>query len=66
MVRKRGHFTGSGGACGPVRLAVEFAGALILVVLARPDTNGWIIAASLTLCGLGLGFASVQLIGTVL
>ncbi|WP_234462880.1 hypothetical protein [Corynebacterium macginleyi] len=66
MVRKRGHFTGSGGARAPVRLALEVVGVLILVLLIRLDTNGWIIAAPLTLYGLGLGFASVQLIGTVL
>ncbi|WP_234463226.1 hypothetical protein [Corynebacterium macginleyi] len=66
MVSKRGHFTGSGGACDPVRLGLEVVGVLILVLLIRPDTNGWIIAAPLTLYGLGRGFASVQLIGTVL
>ena len=31
-----------------------------------PDTDGWIIAAPLPLYGLGLGFASAQLTGTVL
>ncbi|WP_234462008.1 hypothetical protein [Corynebacterium macginleyi] len=66
MVSKRGHFTGSGGACAPVRLGLELVGVLILVLLIRPDTNGWIIAAPPTLYGLGRGFASVQLIGTVL
>lgn len=48
------------GAAGTVLigLGLEAVGVLIFVLLMGPDTNGWIIAAPLTLYGLGLGFAS--------
>ena len=49
-----------------IGLGLEVVGVLILVLFMGPDTNGWIIAAPLTLYGLGLGFASAQLTGTVL
>ena len=49
-----------------IGLGLEAVGVLILVLLMGPDTNGWIIAAPLTLYGLGLGFASAQLTGTML
>ncbi|ERS57949.1 hypothetical protein HMPREF1261_02004 [Corynebacterium sp. KPL1818] len=41
-----------------IGLGLEAVGVLILVLLIGPDTNAWIIAAPLTLYGLGLGFAS--------
>ncbi|WP_239107243.1 hypothetical protein [Corynebacterium sp. FDAARGOS 1242] len=49
-----------------IGLGLEAVGVLILVLLMGLDTNGWIIAAPLTLYGLGLGFASAQLTGTML
>lgn len=49
-----------------IGLGLEVIGVLILILLMGPDTNAWIIAAPLTLYGLGLGFASAQLTGTVL
>lgn len=49
-----------------IGLGLEAVGVLILVLLMGPDMNGWIIAAPLTLYGLGLGFASAQLTGTML
>ncbi|OFR62476.1 hypothetical protein [Corynebacterium sp. HMSC078H07] len=49
-----------------IGLGLEAVGVLILVLLMGPDTNGWIIAAPLTLYGLGLGFASTQPTGTML
>lgn len=62
------HVAARFGAPGTVLigLGLEVVGVLILVLLMGPDTNGWIIAAPLTLYGLGLGFASAQLTGTVL
>lgn len=62
------HVAARFGAPGTVliELGLEVVGVLNLVLLIRLDTNGRIIAAPLTLYGLGLGFASVQLIGTVL
>lgn len=54
------HVAARFGAPGTVLigLGLEAVGVLILVLLMGPDTNGWIIAAPLTLYGLGLGFAS--------
>ena len=62
------HVAARFGAPGTVLigLGLEVVGVLILVLVMGPDTNGWIIAAPLTLYGLGLGFASAQLTGTVL
>ena len=62
------HVAARYGASGTVLigLGLEAVGVLILVLLMGPDTNGWIIAAQLTLYGLGLGFASAQLTGTML
>ncbi len=59
------HGTGAPGTV-LIGLGLEAVGVLILVLLMGPDTNGWIIAAPLTLYGLGLGFASAQLTGTML
>lgn len=54
------HVAARYGAPGTVLigLGLEAVGVLIFVLLMGPDTNGWIIAAPLTLYGLGLGFAS--------
>jgi len=51
------HGTGAPGTV-LIGLGLETVGVLILVPLMGTDTNGWIIAAPLTLYGLGLGFAS--------
>lgn len=61
------HVAARFGAPGTVliRLGLEVVGVLILVLLMGPDTNDWLIAAPLNLYGLGLGFASAQLTGTV-
>ena len=54
------HVAARFGAPGTVLigLGLEVVGVLVLVLLMRPDTNGWIIAAPLTLYGFGLGLAS--------
>ncbi|UNK70838.1 MFS transporter [Microbacterium sp. H1-D42] len=49
-----------------IGLGLEVIGILILAVLIRPDTSGWVIALPLIVYGLGLGLASAQLTGTVL
>ncbi|ERS54496.1 hypothetical protein ABRP87_09935 [Corynebacterium sp. KPL2830] len=59
------HGTGAPGTV-LIGFGLEAVGVLILVLLMGPDTNGWIIATPLTLYGLGLGFASAHLTGTVL
>ncbi|MDK6812884.1 DHA2 family efflux MFS transporter permease subunit [Corynebacterium sp. UMB6689] len=62
------HVAGRFGAPGTVLigLGLEVVGALILAMLLSPDTSGWVIALPLVLYGVGLGFASAQLTGTVL
>lgn len=59
---------GKFGAPGTVLigLGLEVVGVLILALIIRSDTSGWIAAIPLTLYGLGLGLASAQLTGTVL
>lgn len=62
------HVAACFGAPGTVLigLGLEVVGVLIMVALMGPNASGWIIALPLTLYGLGLGFASAQLTGTVL
>jgi hypothetical protein len=47
-------------------LALEVAGIGTLAAILRPDSVGWVLAIPLIVYGLGLGFASAQLTGTVL
>lgn len=49
-----------------IGLALEMSGVLILALLIRADTPGWLVALPLVLYGLGLGLASAQLTGVVL
>ncbi len=62
------HVAGRFGAPGTVLigLSLEVVGALILALILGPDTSGWLIALPLVIYGVGLGFASAQLTGTVL
>jgi EmrB/QacA subfamily drug resistance transporter len=47
-------------------LALEVIGTLIVVLILRPTTPGWVIALPLIVYGIGLGLASAQLTSTVL
>lgn len=62
------HVAARFGAPGTVLigLALEVVGVIILALVMGANTSGWLIAAPLTLYGLGLGLASAQLTGTVL
>lgn len=62
------HVAARFGAPGTVLigLALEVVGVVILALVMGANTSGWLIAAPLTLYGLGLGLASAQLTGTVL
>ncbi|MGW9627829.1 MFS transporter [Microbacterium sp. NPDC055521] len=62
------HLAARLGAPGTVLLGLglEIAGTLVLALLLRADSAGWVIALPLVVYGLGLGLASAQLTGTVL
>jgi predicted MFS family arabinose efflux permease len=47
-------------------LVLEVLGAVSLVLILRPATPGWAVAAVLVVYGIGLGLASAQLTSTVL
>ncbi len=49
-----------------IGLVLELAGVLVTVAILGPRTAPWLIAATLTVYGIGLGLASAQLTGTVL
>ncbi|HUH53853.1 MAG TPA: DHA2 family efflux MFS transporter permease subunit [Microbacteriaceae bacterium] len=49
-----------------IGLGLEVIGVLVLALLTRADTLGWITAIPLVVYGLGLGLASAQLTGTIL
>ena len=62
------HIAARFGAPGTVLLGLglEVIGVVVLALIIRADTPGWIIALPLVVYGLGLGLASAQLTGTVL
>lgn len=62
------HLAARVGAPGTVLigLGLEVAGIVVLALLMRSDTPGWVLAMPLLVYGLGLGLASAQLTGTVL
>lgn len=62
------HLAARFGAPGTVLigLGLEVVGVLVLALLLRGDSSGWLVAIPLTGYGLGLGLASAQLTGTVL
>ncbi|TAM83717.1 MAG: MFS transporter [Jatrophihabitans sp.] len=47
-------------------LALEVGSVLVLALVVRGSTPGWVVACPLVVYGLGLGLASAQLTGTVL
>ncbi len=49
-----------------IGLVLELTGVLAAVTILGPRTAPWLIAATLTVYGIGLGLASAQLTGTVL
>jgi len=62
------HIAARFGAPGTVLigLALEVASVIVLALIIRADTPGWLVAIPLIGYGLGLGLASAQLTGTVL
>ncbi|UJP09194.1 MFS transporter [Microbacterium sp. KUDC0406] len=62
------HLAARFGAPGTVLigLGLEVAGVIVLALIMRATTPGWVIALPLVVYGLGLGLASAQLTGTVL